>query len=84
MVPDQQNLHRNKRGLAIDLKSEAGGELFRTLVKRADVVVAELPVRSESPARHRIRAAERDQSRHHPGEYFRLRPTRSLCAPPGR
>ena len=37
--PDQQNLHRNKRGLAIDLKHEAGAALFSDLVKKADVVV---------------------------------------------
>lgn len=37
--PDQQNLHRNKRGLAIDLKSEGGAGLFRKLVKQSDVVV---------------------------------------------
>ena len=37
--PDQQNLHRNKRGLAIDLKSEDGARLFRELVEQADVVV---------------------------------------------
>lgn len=37
--PDQQNLHRNKRGLAIDLKHPAGAKLFKELVKKADVVV---------------------------------------------
>lgn len=37
--PDQQNLHRNKRGLAIDLKSEGGAALFKKLVKKADIVV---------------------------------------------
>jgi crotonobetainyl-CoA:carnitine CoA-transferase CaiB-like acyl-CoA transferase len=37
--PDQQNLHRNKRGLAIDLKNPDGAALFRQLVKQADVVV---------------------------------------------
>ncbi|MDA9316216.1 CoA transferase [Pseudomonadales bacterium] len=36
--PDNQNLHRNKRGLAIDLKSPAGQTLFRQLVAKADVV----------------------------------------------
>jgi crotonobetainyl-CoA:carnitine CoA-transferase CaiB-like acyl-CoA transferase len=36
--PDQQNLHRNKRGLAIDLKSPAGQALFQRLVAKADVV----------------------------------------------
>ncbi len=37
--PDQQNLHRNKRGLAIDLKSASGQKLFQQLVAKADVVV---------------------------------------------
>ncbi len=37
--PDQQNLHRNKRGLAIDLKSPGGQDLFRKLVSKADVVI---------------------------------------------
>ena len=35
---DNQNLHRNKRGLAIDLKSRAGQALFHQLVAKADVV----------------------------------------------
>ena len=33
------SLHRNKRGLAIDLKSAAGKELFFRLVERCDVVL---------------------------------------------
>ncbi len=37
--PDQQNLHRNKRGLAIDLKHPEGAALFRALVSKADIVV---------------------------------------------
>ena len=37
--PDSQNLHRNKRGLAINLKSEEGAALFKALVARSDVVV---------------------------------------------
>ena len=37
--PDQQNLHRNKRGLAIDLKTAGGKQLFRKLVAKADIVV---------------------------------------------
>lgn len=37
--PDSQNLHRNKRGVTIDLKSEAGKELFMTMAKKADVIV---------------------------------------------
>jgi crotonobetainyl-CoA:carnitine CoA-transferase CaiB-like acyl-CoA transferase len=36
---DEQNLHRNKRSLCIDLKSEAGRTLLGELVAQADVVV---------------------------------------------
>jgi crotonobetainyl-CoA:carnitine CoA-transferase CaiB-like acyl-CoA transferase len=37
--PDEQNLHRNKRGLALDLKHPDGHGVFLDLVKRADIVV---------------------------------------------
>jgi len=37
--PDFQNLHRNKRSLAIDLKSPEGRALFARLARTADVVV---------------------------------------------
>jgi formyl-CoA transferase len=37
--PDFQNLHRNKRSLTLDLKSPDAIEIFRKLVKDADVVV---------------------------------------------
>lgn len=37
--PDEQNLHRNKRGLCIDLKKKAGHVLFLDLAKQADVIV---------------------------------------------
>ncbi len=36
---DEQNLHRNKRSLCVDLKSEEGLKILRQLVERADVVV---------------------------------------------
>ncbi len=36
---DFQNLHRNKRSLTLDLKSDAGRELFLRLAERTDVVV---------------------------------------------
>lgn len=36
---DFQNLHRNKRSLALDLKSPAGREIFLKLVAGADIVV---------------------------------------------
>lgn len=37
--PDSQNLHRNKRGITINLKSDEGRELFMTLAVKADVIV---------------------------------------------
>jgi crotonobetainyl-CoA:carnitine CoA-transferase CaiB-like acyl-CoA transferase len=37
--PDFQNLHRNKRSLTLDLKASEGIEVFRRLVRAADVVV---------------------------------------------
>lgn len=37
--PDEQNLHRNKRGLALDLKHPDGHCIFLAMVRRADVVV---------------------------------------------
>lgn len=37
--PDSQNLHRNKRGLTINLKSEDGKAVFMQLAKKADVIV---------------------------------------------
>jgi len=37
--PDSQNLHRNKRSLCLNLKSDSGKEVFFELVKNADVVV---------------------------------------------
>jgi crotonobetainyl-CoA:carnitine CoA-transferase CaiB-like acyl-CoA transferase len=37
--PDFQNLHRNKRSIALDLKNPGGAAIFRRLVERADVLV---------------------------------------------
>jgi len=37
--PDFQNLHRNKRGITLDLKSRSGREVFLRLAAKADVVV---------------------------------------------
>src|SRR5437773_6598443 len=37
--PDFQNLHRHKRRLTLDLKSPEGLDIFRKLVRQADVLV---------------------------------------------
>ena len=36
---DEQNLHRNKRSMCLDLKSRRGAEILRRLIARSDVVV---------------------------------------------
>src|ERR1700732_3397435 len=37
--PDFQNLHRNKRSLTLNLKEKDGVEIFKQMVKTADVVI---------------------------------------------
>lgn len=37
--PDFQNLHRGKEGLSLNLKSKEGYDIFKKLLKKADVVV---------------------------------------------
>jgi crotonobetainyl-CoA:carnitine CoA-transferase CaiB-like acyl-CoA transferase len=37
--PDEQNLHRNKRGISLDLKRPAAAEVLKKLIARSDVVV---------------------------------------------
>jgi crotonobetainyl-CoA:carnitine CoA-transferase CaiB-like acyl-CoA transferase len=36
---DEQNLHRNKRSLCLDLKTARGAQVLRKLIERSDVVV---------------------------------------------
>ena len=49
--PDEQNLHRNKRGLCIDLKKETGHALFLDLTKQADIIVENF----RADVKHRLR-----------------------------
>ena len=37
--PDEQNLHRNKSSLALNLKTPEGQALFHDLAKQADIIV---------------------------------------------
>lgn len=48
---DDQNLHRNKRSICIDLKTEEGYETFLTLVSQADVLVENF----RAPVKHKLR-----------------------------
>jgi crotonobetainyl-CoA:carnitine CoA-transferase CaiB-like acyl-CoA transferase len=49
--PDFQNLHRNKRSLTLNLKTDAGREVFYDLVRTADVVVENM----RPEVKHRLR-----------------------------
>ncbi len=49
--PDFQNLHRNKRAIRLDLKTEDGYAAFRKLAQRADVVVENM----RPPVKHRLK-----------------------------
>jgi formyl-CoA transferase len=53
---DFQNLHRNKRAIQIDLKSEAGHGVFMKLVEKADVIVENM----RAAVKHRLKVAYDD------------------------
>lgn len=53
---DSENLHRNKRVISLDLKSEAGHEAFLKLAKRADVVVENM----RTQVKYRLKIAYED------------------------
>ena len=49
--PDEQNLHRNKRSLTLNLKDPKGHELFMRLARSADVVVENF----KAEVKHRLK-----------------------------
>jgi formyl-CoA transferase len=53
---DYQNLHRNKRFISLDLKTEKGHAAFLKLVERADVLVENM----RAPVKHRLKIAYDD------------------------
>jgi hypothetical protein len=54
---------RNKKSLAVDLKSVEGQALVRELAQGCDMLVGELPRRQPAAVRPRLRHAQRDQPR---------------------
>ncbi|MGF1596020.1 MAG: CaiB/BaiF CoA transferase family protein [Acidimicrobiales bacterium] len=48
--PDYLNLHRNKRSLTLDLKTDAGRAVLHRMVGRADVLVENM----RTPVKHRL------------------------------
>src|SRR5581483_9999862 len=53
---DYQNLHRNKRFISLDLKSEQGHAAFLRLVQGADILVENM----RAPVKHRLKIAYED------------------------
>jgi crotonobetainyl-CoA:carnitine CoA-transferase CaiB-like acyl-CoA transferase len=49
--PDSQNLHRNKRGVTLNLKSESGYSLFMEMAEQADIIVENFRV----DVKHRLK-----------------------------
>ena len=76
---DFQNLHRNKRSLALNLKSPDGLAIFMKLAEKADVIVENF--RSEVKFRLGIdyECGQEDQPAHRLRQHLRLRPERAVC-----
>ena len=53
---DFQNLHRNKRAIQLNLKTEAGYKVFMKLVEKADVLVENM----RAPVKGRLKIAYDD------------------------
>lgn len=60
---DQQNLHRNKRGLALNLKHPAGAALFKRMVAKSDIVVENF----RSDVKQRLSIEYEDLKKENPG-----------------
>ena len=60
--PDYQNLHRNKRTIKLNLKSEEGHAIFMKLAQRADVIVENM----RPSVKHRLKIAWDDVKKINP------------------
>ena len=60
---DYQNLHRNKRGITLNLKCEEGRRIFLTLAERADVIIENY----RSDVKHRLGIDYETVARINPG-----------------
>ena len=60
--PDFQILHRNKRAMQLNLKSEEGHAIFMQLAARADVIVENM----RAPVKHRLKIAYEDVKKVNP------------------
>ena len=61
--PDFQNLHRNKRSLTLNLKSDEGKKIFMELAQKADVIVENF----RPDVKHRLGIDYDSLAKHNPG-----------------
>ena len=80
---DFQNLHRNKRGITLNLKSPQGARGVQAPGREGRRRGRELPPRREGPPRHRLRGAARRSTSASSRQHLRLRPGRALSRPAG-
>ncbi len=75
---DFQNLHRNKRAITLNLKTDEGREILMRLAEKADVVIENMRpgVTRRLGVDYRVR--QEAQSEDRLWQHFRLRPVRSL------
>ena len=75
-------LNRNKRSLAVDLKTPEGLTIVKKLAESADILVENFPRRCARPAGHRVRRPERAESAPGVCVHYRFRTQRPLLGSP--
>ena len=82
--PDFQNLHRNKRAMALNLKHKDGSRSSGSMAAKADIVVENYRPDVKNRLGIDYEVAEGDQSAHHLCQHFGLRPGRPVQGSAGR
>ena len=80
---DFQNVHRNKRGITLNLKSPEGVAILKKLVAERGRAGRELPPGREGPPRHRLRRDGGGESAPHLRQHLGLRRGRPVPHAPG-
>ena len=77
---DFQNLHRNKRAITLNLKTDEGREILMRLAEQADVIVENMRPGVTKRLGVDFESVNAAQSAHRLWQHFRLRPVRPLYA----
>ncbi len=80
---DFQNLHRNKRSMTLNLKSQEGLAAFKRMVKKADVVVENFRPDVKRRLGIDYKSLAKINPQHRLRQHLRLRPDRPLRQPAG-